>query len=367
METAESAPDPDFSGIDLERDTDLVRSTKTLKHKPVSSALNGNLIIDQFGRTFEYVRIALNERCNLRCVYCMPEEGVDFLPQNDLLTTDEIMRLISVLSENGVSRIRFTGGEPLLHKDIISLVECAVGTGIKSVHMTTNGLMLKKHVKPLFDAGLTGINISLDTLDHQKFVKITRREGLEQVMEGLRLALASPIPSVKMNVVFMRDFNHKEIGEFLELTRDNPLTIRFIELMPFDAHQIWKTGKFFGAEKIEEEVRRIYPDIETDSGTATEHRIFKIPGYAGKVGIIPAFTRSLCGECNRIRVTADGKIRNCLYSDDEFDLKRLIQNGATDMEIGKKIRRAMWMKSKDGWVAQRQGDHGRESMTQIGG
>ena len=138
--------------------------------------------------------------------------------------------------------------------------------------------------------------------------------------------------------------------------------------MPSYAHQIWKTGKFFRLRrKYEEEVRRIYPDIETDSGTATEHRIFKIPGYAGKVGIIPAFTRSLCGECNRIRVTADGKIRNCLYSDDEFDLKRLIQNGATDMEIGKKIRRAMWMKSKDGWVAQRQGDHGRESMTQIGG
>ena len=351
----------------MERDTDLVRPTKTLKLKSFSSTHNGGLIKDQYGRTFDYVRIAVNERCNLRCVYCMPEEGVDFLPQNDLLTTDEIMRLISVLTENGVKKIRFTGGEPLLHKEIVSLVGFAANVGVKSIHLTTNGLLLEKVAKPLLDAGLTGINISLDTLDHQKFVEITRREGVEKVIDGLNLALSMEFRSVKMNVVFMRDFNHMEIGDFVELTREKPLTVRFIELMPFDAHQIWKTGKFFGAELIEKEIRQLYPNVRTDNGSATEHRIFKVPGYVGKVGIIPAFTRSLCGKCNRIRVTADGKIRNCLYSDDEFDLKGLIRNGATDMEIGKEIRHAMWMKPKDGWVAQRQGDHGRESMTQIGG
>ena len=351
----------------MERDTDLVRPTKTLKLKSFSSTHNGGLIKDQYGRTFDYVRIAVNERCNLRCVYCMPEEGVDFLPQNDLLTTDEIMRLISVLTENGVKKIRFTGGEPLLHKEIVSLVGFAANAGVKSIHLTTNGLLLEKVAKPLLDAGLTGINISLDTLDHQKFVEITRREGVEKVIDALNLALSLEFRSVKINVVFMRDFNHKEIGDFVELTREKPLTVRFIELMPFDAHQIWKTGKFFGAELIEKEIRRLHPGIEPDSGTATEHSLFKVPGYAGKVGIIPAFTRSFCGECNRIRVTADGKIRNCLYSDDEFDLKGLIRNGANDVEIGKEIRHAMWMKPEDGWVAQRQGDHGRESMTQIGG
>ncbi len=226
----------------MERDTDLVRPTKTLKLKSFSSTHNGGLIKDQYGRTFDYVRIAVNERCNLRCVYCMPEEGVDFLPQNDLLTTDEIMRLISVLTENGVKKIRFTGGEPLLHKEIVSLVGFAANAGVKSIHLTTNGLLLEKVAKPLLDAGLTGINISLDTLDHQKFVEITRREGVEKVIDGLNLALSMEFRSVKMNVVFMRDFNHMEIGDFVELTREKPLTVRFIELMPFDAHQIWKTG-----------------------------------------------------------------------------------------------------------------------------
>jgi len=351
----------------LERDTDLVRPTKILKLKSFSSIHNGGMIKDQYGRTFDYVRIAVNERCNLRCVYCMPEEGINFMPQKDLLTTDEINRLISILVKSGVKKIRFTGGEPLLHKDIVSLVNFSANAGVKSIHLTTNGLLLGKMAKPLYEAGLNGINISLDTLDHKKFEEITRRKGLEKVIDGLNLALSLEFPSVKMNIVFMRDFNHREIGDFVELTREKPLTVRFIELMPFDAHQIWKTGKFFGAELIEKEIRQLYPNIRTDNGSATEHRIFKVPGYAGKVGIIPAFTRSLCGKCNRIRVTADGKIRNCLYSDDEFDLRQLIKNGASDKDIGKGIRRAMWMKPEDGWAAQRLGDQGRESMTQIGG
>ncbi len=298
----------------------------------------------------------------------MPEEGVDFLPSAELLTTDETERLISILAENGVRKIRFTGGEPLLHKEIARLVHHAASTAdVNSVHLTTNGLLLERLAPQLFEAGLTGINISLDTLDHQKFVKITRREGLDKVLTGLRTVLDLSFPSVKLNVVFMRDFNHTEIGDFVELTREAPLTVRFIELMPFDAHQIWKTGKFLGAELIEEEIRLQYPEVEIDSGTATEQRLFRVPGYAGKVGIIPAFTRSLCGDCNRIRLTADGKIRNCLYSDDEFNLKALLRDSGSDRDIGREIRRAMWLKPEDGWAAQKLGDHHRESMTQIGG
>ena len=326
------------------------------------------MIVDQFDRTFDYVRVAVNERCNLRCVYCMPEEGVDFLPSQELLTTNETERLISIFSQNGVRKIRFTGGEPLLYKNIIRLVRYAGSLrGVNSVHLTTNGLLLERLAVPLFEAGLTGINISLDTLDHQKFVRITRREGVDKVMTGLRLALDLPFPSVKLNVVFMRDFNHTEIGDFVELTREAPLTVRFIELMPFDSHQIWKTGKFFGAELIEKEIRHIYPRVEIESGTATEQKVFRVPGYAGKVGIIPAFTRSFCGDCNRIRLTADGKIRNCLYSGDEFDLKQLLRDSASDSDIAQEIRRAMWLKPEDGWAAQKLGDHHRESMTQIGG
>tara|TARA_Y100000590_G_scaffold235615_1_gene265356 strand:- start:3348 stop:4244 length:897 start_codon:yes stop_codon:yes gene_type:complete len=298
----------------------------------------------------------------------MPEEGVDFLPSSELLTTDETARLISILAQNGVSKIRFTGGEPLLHKELVQLVHYASETsGVRSVHLTTNGLLLQDLAVSLFEAGLKGINISLDTLDHQKFVKITRREGLEKVLDGLRTVLDLPFSSVKLNVVFMRDFNHTEIGDFIELTKEAPLTVRFIELMPFDAHQIWKTGKFLGAELIEEEIRLLYPGVELVSGTATEHKLFRICGYSGRVGIIPAFTRSLCGNCNRIRLTADGKIRNCLYSDDEFDLKALIRDGASDGKITREIHRAMWHKPEDGWAAQKLGDQHRKSMTQIGG
>ena len=298
----------------------------------------------------------------------MPEEGVDFLPSRELLTTDETGRLISILAQNGARKIRFTGGEPLLHKEIVQLVHYASDTsGVNSVNLTTNGLLLKNLAVSLYEAGLNGINISLDTLDHQKFVKITRREGLEKVLEGLRTVLDLPFSSVKLNVVVMRDFNHTEIGDFVELTKEASLTVRFIELMPFDAHQIWKTGKFLGAELIEEEIRLLYPGVERGSGTATEQKLFRVPGYAGRVGIIPAFTRSLCGDCNRIRLTADGKIRNCLYSDDEFDLKTPLRDSASDRQIAREIRRAMWLKPKDGWAAQKLGDHHRESMTQIGG
>ena len=265
-------------------------------------------------------------------------------------------------------KIRFTGGEPLLHKEIIDMIHYSSQIkGIDSIHLTTNGLLLDELALPLFEAGLKGINISLDTLDHKKFERITRRKGLRKVIKGLHRVLDLPFESVKLNVVSMRDFNHMEFGDFIELTRELPLTIRFIELMPFDAHQIWKTGKFIGAELIEEEIRTMFPNVILDSGTATEHKLFRIPGYVGKVGIIPAFTRSLCSNCNRIRLTADGKIRNCLYSDEEFDLKKLLRSIRSDKDIERVIRKAMRLKPEDGWFAQKGKERHRESMTQIGG
>lgn len=329
---------------------------------------DGNHVVDQHGRVFDYVRIAVNERCNLRCIYCMPEEGIDFLPQDQLLRPDEISRVVRILAKLQVRKIRFTGGEPLLRDDMAHLISETTATqGIESVHITTNGLLLRKHSDALYEAGLHGINISLETLDHEKFIKITRRDALEQVLDGLSLALSKPFPAVKINAVAMRDLNDEEIGDFVELTRENQLTVRFIELMPFDAHQIWKTGKFFGAEKILEELNSLYPRMVKKQGSATEEHVYRIPGYVGKLAVIPSFTRSLCGGCNRIRLTADGKIRNCLYSDNEFDVKGLLRHGGSDQKIASLFKRAMWLKLKDGWGAQHRGDHHRESMTQIGG
>jgi len=325
-------------------------------------------IIDQFGRTFNYLRIAVNEKCNLRCIYCMPEEGVLFKPKNEILTTKEILRVVKVSSELGVNKIRFTGGEPLLRGDIVKLVGKSSSTpGIESIHLTTNGVLLSRYAVKLKESGLTGVNISIDTLNPEKFLQITRRDELVRAMEGLEAAKTAGIPSIKINAVALRGFNDSEIVEFVELTKNYPLTVRFIELMPFDAHQIWKTGKFFSAENIQKELKDHFPNIKTTDGTATEHFIFQVPNYAGKVAVIPSYSRNLCGNCNRIRLTADGNIRNCLYAHNELNLRDLMRSGGTDKEMKELILSAMWKKQIDGWTAQKTGSDSRESMTQIGG
>lgn len=332
---------------------------------------------DRFGRTFDYVRIAVTEKCNLRCTYCMPEEGVDFQGKEKILHSEETLRIIGILARMGVKKVRFTGGEPLVRKDIIDLVKGSVATpGIKAVHLTTNGLLFDRYAQRLRDAGLTGVNISLDTLDAEKFVRITRREGLEKVKESIKLALDMGFPRVKVNVVLMRGFNEDELKDFTELARDYRLTVRFIEFMPFDGHQIWETGGHFAsAESLVKQIEALYPGIQPAPGTRTEHHVFQGSDHQGKIAVIPAFTRSLCGNCSRIRVTADGNIRNCLYSDKEYGLRELIRSGCKDDEIADVFREAFAEKEKDGFESKKASsarqvavkDIGRVSMTQIGG
>ena len=325
-------------------------------------------IVDRFGRTFNYLRIALNEQCNLRCIYCMPEEGIDFRSEDKLLTTKEIFRIIQITAEMGVSKIRFTGGEPLLRKDLPKLIQYANQTkGVESTHLTTNGLLLGKYLSQLEDAGLTGINISLDTLNPEKFRIITRRDGVNLVLAGFKKAIKSSIKTVKINIVAMRDFNDDELMDFVTLTKENDITVRFIELMPFDSHQIWKTGKFYRAKQIVSDLKTLTVGLKPVEGSSTEHHVFRIDGYKGKVAVIPAYSRSLCGACNRIRITADGKLMNCLYSQEESNLRDAMRTGKTDEHIEKMICGSMMKKFKDGWEAQNQGNNKRESMTQIGG
>jgi len=332
---------------------------------------------DTFGRTFDYVRIAITEKCNLRCTYCMPEEGVDFKNGEQIMSADEILRSIRVLAEMGVKKVRFTGGEPLVRKDIVKLVEGAANTpGIKGVHLTTNGIIFPKYAQQLRDAGLTGVNISLDTIDAQKFQDITRRPGEDKVLESIELAAQLGFPRVKVNNVLMRGFNDGEFFTFTEMTKDKNITVRFIEFMPFDAEQIWETGEhFLSAETMIKQLKERYPNIEIASGTRTEHHIYQVPGYAGKIAIIPAFTRSLCGNCSRIRLTADGVIRNCLYSDQEYSLMELLRGNCADEDIVGVLRRAFGEKAKDGFESKKRSAmresvvkfEGRKSMTQIGG
>ncbi len=337
---------------------------------PINGVLDHSAppIIDRFGRSFNYLRLALNEQCNLRCIYCMPEEGIDFRSEDKLLTTEEIFRLIEIASLMGVSKIRFTGGEPLLRKDLSELVQFAHQCeGIESAHLTTNGLLLSKQIDNLDKSGLSGINISLDTLNPEKFKIITRRNGLDLVLNSLHKAMESTIPSIKLNIVALRGFNDDELMDFVTLTKENDITVRFIELMPFDSHQIWKTGKFYRAKQIVSDLKTLTVGLKPVEGSSTEHHVFRIDGYKGKVAVIPAYSRSLCGACNRIRITADGKLMNCLYSQEESNLRDAMRTGKTDEHIEKMIRGSMMKKFKDGWEAQNQGNNKRESMTQIGG
>lgn len=329
---------------------------------------SSNLITDRFNRHFTYLRLAVNEYCNLRCIYCMPEEGVTFQSIDQLLTRDEIFRLLSLLVESGVNKIRFTGGEPLLRKDLPDLIQFASTLNrVNSVHLTTNGLLLDEKLPALLNAGLSGINISLDTLNPEKFKKITRRDGFEKVYSGFRAAVKSGIKSVKLNVVMMRGFNDDEIKGFVKLSEQNDITVRFIELMPFDAHQIWKTGKFYSARHILDDLHSQTDQLQTVSGSSTEHFVFRVKGALGKVAVIPAYSRNLCGACNRIRITADGKLLNCLFSHDETDLRAALRKGSTDEEIGALIKGSFLNKHQDGWSAQQGTGEHRESMTQIGG
>tara|TARA_B110000444_G_scaffold260751_1_gene309069 strand:+ start:3081 stop:3977 length:897 start_codon:yes stop_codon:yes gene_type:complete len=298
----------------------------------------------------------------------MPKEGLPFRNKNELLSTQEIKKLIEVSEQLGVSKIRFTGGEPLLRKDISKLVEYAVNlNGVKSVHLTTNGILLNKYLKDFELAGLSGINISLDTLRSDRFIKITRRDNLKEVLENIQLAIKSNIPSIKINVVAMRNFNDDELMDFVNLTIENDITVRFIELMPFDSHQIWKTGKFYKAKDILKDIQEKSNEIKLIDGSSTEYYALQIHGAKGKVAVIPSYTRSLCGMCNRIRITADGKLLNCLYSEDGFNLKKIVQNGGSDEEIKSIILKSFINKYKDGWLAQNSNENQRESMSQIGG
>ena len=325
-------------------------------------------IFDHHDREFDYLRLAVNERCNLRCIYCMPEEGVKLLNKDQYLSKLEIKRIISLFTQMGISKIRFTGGEPLLRKDISELIRYAKNEcKIEQVHLTTNGIILNKYLDQLSRAGLSGINISLDSLRPERFKKITRRDKLQQVLDNIILVQDSVIPSLKINVVFMRGFNDDELLDFVEFTKTNHLTVRFIELMPFDAHQIWKTGKFYKSEDILNDLKHKVQGLHPITGSSTEHYIFQVDGYLGKIAIIPSYSRNLCINCNRIRITADGCLRNCLYSKEEKSLRDLIRKGALDKELKEMVRDSFLTKHKDGWEAQRVKGNNRESMTQIGG
>ena len=297
------------------------------------------MLIDTFGRRHNNLRISVTDRCNLRCTYCMPEE-VAFLDRGELLTFEEIARLVRVAAPLGIDKVRLTGGEPLLRRDLPRLVRllCDI-EGIKDVGLTTNGLLLAGQAQALRDAGLRRINVSLDTLDPGRFRQLTRRDGLEKVIEGILAAKAAGFDPVKVNAVSIRGFTELDAVPLARFARQHGLEMRFIEYMPIGADR-WERGKVYFAhellELLEREVAPLVPADDYDPRAPAME--FRWTDGGGRVGIIASVSRPFCLSCNRLRLTADGKLRNCLFALDEADVKTLLRGGAADEAIAAVIR-----------------------------
>lgn len=302
-------------------------------------------LVDKFGRVHDYLRISLTERCSLRCMYCMPAEGVRLAPSADMLTTDEIVRLTDLFVRNGVSKIRLTGGEPLVRKDIVDVTQ-RIGQipGISTLAMTTNGIALKRYLPALRTAGLNALNISLDSLNADKFQQITRRKGHSAVLESLHMALSSEFPSVKLNVVIMKNTNEDELHSFCDLTKNFPMDVRFIEFMPFSGNR-WHDSRFLSYAEMLHRIGEHYGALErANDGANDTCKHYRVPGFRGRIGFITSMTDQFCGTCNRLRITADGNIKVCLFGAEEVSLRNLMRKGATDSEIVEVIQHALHRK-----------------------
>ncbi|XP_020801423.1 molybdenum cofactor biosynthesis protein 1 isoform X2 [Drosophila serrata] len=278
-------------------------------------------LTDTFGRHHTYLRISLTERCNLRCDYCMPAEGVPLQPKQNLLTTEEILRLARIFVEQGVRKIRLTGGEPTVRRDIVEIVaQMKALPQLEQVGITTNALVLTRLLPSLQRAGLDSLNISLDTLKRDRFEKITRRKGWERVIAGIDLAVQLGY-TPKVNCVLMRDFNEDEICDFVEFTKDRPVDVRFIEYMPFSGNK-WHTERLISYKDTLQAIRQRWPDFEAlPNGPNDTSKAYAVPGFKGQVGFITSMTEHFCGTCNRLRLTADGNIKVCLFGNKEFSLR----------------------------------------------
>lgn len=329
------------------------------------SEQNNAVLTDRFGRTIDYVRIAVTSACNLRCTYCLKNEE-ESNQRIDQLDAGTITNMIGVLAEMGIRKVRFTGGEPLLHPEIVELVRHAKATpGINTVKLTTNGLLLDRHLDALIAAGLDGVNLSLDTLNAEKYHDITRRDRFTVVRTTLDQLLDMPEITVKINTLMLRGINNDEIPNFVELTRKHSVTVRFMELQPFDDQQIWHTGKFMGAEMIREQLLKHYPQLEALTGRDTEHYSFRLAGHKGSIAIIPAFSRNFCSSCSRLRITADARAVSCLYHQESIDLNPAISGAFNAEEFRNKMVEAVGTKPKDGLHSGR--NNAVTSMSKIGG
>ena len=317
-------------------------------------------MIDNYGREINYLRLSVTERCNLRCRYCMPEDGICKMDRIELMSEDEMIQAVEVAARLGITKLRITGGEPLVKCNILSICQRAAAIpGISEVCITTNGTLLPRLAKPLKEAGVTRINLSLDTLNPEKYAYITRLGTLDQALAGLEAALNTGFEKIKINAVLIGGFNDDEIVPLAELTRTYPVDMRFIELMPIQDHDEFGESAFIPCRKIIERLPEAIPQ-SADGGVA---RLYRLPGAQGNVGLISPLTDHFCKHCNRLRLTADGKLKPCLHSGDEISIKGLDQAG-----MAEQFRAAIAAKpSCHAELSHRSRSQAGRNMNQIGG
>ena len=330
--------------------------------------MKNNILIDRHGRTISYLRLSVTDRCNFRCQYCMPEKGIDFVSRSELLTYEELLYLSEIFCQLGITKIRVTGGEPFVRKDITSFLHTLRKIdGLEKLAITSNGTILQKHIDELKEIGIDSINISLDSLDKDRFHQITRRDQFDKVYSGIVKLLDAGF-KVKVNCVVMDGKNEEDIIPFVELTKNYPISVRFLEEMPFNGSHSFNTIKW-DYRTIYNYIHEHYKQIEKVSTKPASTSVnYQIPGYTGTFGIIASFSRTFCGTCNRIRLSAIGDLRTCLYGPPVANLRDLLRMNVSKDQLEMAIINAVRMREKDGHAAEDQNKKNiLESMSILGG
>lgn len=303
-------------------------------------------LLDRFDRRHTYLRISVTDRCNFRCVYCMPEEGVPWRVRDEILTFEEILRLTKLFVSLGVNKVRLTGGEPTVRKGIEDLIgKIAAIPGVEALLMTTNGFTLPRMARAYREAGLTGLNVSMDSLRQERFKEITRTDHFGTVWTGIEAALKAGFEPLKVNVVVMSGVNEDEILDFVELTRDRPLNVRFIEFMPFDDNN-WSKGSLYTYRQMRADIEAKYELRPLPTEPTAVAKDFAVPGFKGAVSFVTSMTEDFCAGCNRLRLTSEGALKPCLFAPLEVSLRDPMRAGASDAELTEIILRTVLRKPK---------------------
>ena len=329
------------------------------------------MLKDNHGRTINYLRLAVTDRCNLRCFYCMPEEGIDWLARKEILTFEEMLRLCALLVNMGIDKIRITGGEPFVRTDIMKLLwSISKLPGLNQLTLTTNGVLTAPLVPELKRMGIRSVNLSMDTLDRNRFFAITRRDELPKVLNTLDALISHGI-DVKLNAVVMGEKNAQDILPLVELTKELPVSVRFIEEMPFNGGDVHTDSLHWNYQRIMTLIAEKFPAIKKipDGPFSTSYN-YQIPGHRGKVGVIAAYSRTFCGTCNRLRVTPQGMLKTCLYDNGVLNIKEIIRSETGDEKLLAALLHAINHRAKNGWEAEQLRKDAmpvHESMATIGG